>query len=698
MYIQENYLYKDKSTQNYLRIIWLEEETDCCWLIEFTNNAELVVFPYEISISDFEQLLPDLEFIELDTFSKVSPDVISSSVQKRMQDRFDFIKVIAEQRPEVFFPAARGKIIAKEISNRKKEIDDAKKAKKPKIEIPLSFKKTQTYELLKMFWIYGQNENSMHTYHSLCGGTGKKRKYKKGQIPGRKRKSISDTQLQLSDNDIKLIEEQFPKLVKRALGNKTRAHSMFCTQYWAKHKRKPSYMQFKHHGEKEYLKFPEKEDFHAKKNPSGRILESSARSQVLGPGSECQIDSTVDDTHLLSRTFDLRYFGRMTLYLAVDTFSAMPMGVLLCPLNPSYEALQLLIMNIATPKDEFMEKIGLKGKKYEDWPCKHIPAKFLTDRGPEYTGYNIESWPRNLQTQVDATPSGRPDLKAIVERYIKKLLDSIQIVLENKGLVHRNYGTRMGKDSKKEATLSYHDLLQIMVLEILHQIKYKKISKYPYTQKMIEERVQAYPLELWNWGRKKSLASLRVVDKDIVRRNILPYKVVTATTDGFHFRGIDFVPSTKEGRFVRRKILNSKNKQVRISYDETAFEVFLNYKSKQYALHSRLGIEFNSFIDYKRFTEDHKQKDEARKESNFQNRVETDQEQSSIVKSATKKKNSVQKITKQKVKTTDTRNTKSNLRKEYRESTRQSKNSTETADRSKLKMPSKISILKLIKR
>jgi len=99
-------------------------------------------------------------------------------------------------------------------------------------------------------------------------------------------------------------------------------------------------------------------------------------------------------------------------------------------------------------------------------------------------------------------------LKAIVERAIKSLQEKMASLID-KGLVTKDYGTRIGKDSRKEATLTVYDVLKIIVPEIIDYNLNTWLKEYPLTPDMIRDDVSPIPAELLKWGRRQGLGNLR---------------------------------------------------------------------------------------------------------------------------------------------------------------------------------------------
>lgn len=57
-------------------------------------------------------------------------------------------------------------------------------------------------------------------------------------------------------------------------------------------------------------------------------------------------------------------------------------------------------------------------------------------------------------------------------------------------------------------------------------------------KEMISDELTPTPINLWNWGIKNKKGRLRVVDRDIMRLNILPKGKASVSRAGFKLKGL----------------------------------------------------------------------------------------------------------------------------------------------------------------
>jgi hypothetical protein len=103
------------------------------------------------------------------------------------------------------------------------------------------------------------------------------------------------------------------------------------------------------------------------------------------------------------------------------------------------------------------------------------------------------------------------------------------------------------------------------------------IKNYPKDKFMIADDVQAYPIELWNWGICNYSGTLRVKPLDAVRSKLLPQGRATVTGKGIRFKGLYYECDLawQENWFAQARIEGSWS--VPISYDpRTVDRIYLS--------------------------------------------------------------------------------------------------------------------------
>ena len=110
---------------------------------------------------------------------------------------------------------------------------------------------------------------------------------------------------------------------------------------------------------------------------------------AFGPGSLYQIDATIVDLYLVSSFNRTCIIGRPVLYLVVDVFSRMIVGMSVLLEGPSWVGAMLALDCAMSDKVSFCAQYGIEITS-EQWNCHHLPKAILADRG-EFESYNADT-------------------------------------------------------------------------------------------------------------------------------------------------------------------------------------------------------------------------------------------------------------------------------------------------------------------
>ncbi|MBV7276468.1 DDE-type integrase/transposase/recombinase [Clostridium sp. PL3] len=304
-----------------------------------------------------------------------------------------------------------------------------------------------------------------------------------------------------------------------------------------------------------------------------RIYQQTARAIIgnsiqdtLGPGELFQIDSTILDVYLVSKMNRNLIIGRGVLYLVVDVYSRMIVGmnVTIEPFN-SFEGAKIALINTMTDKVSYCKKYGISIQK-EDWVSAVVPTRILSDRG-ELLSCHIENAIGNLGILIQQTNSYRGDMKGIVEKsferlhaYIKPFVDG---VVENKF----NKVERGNVDYRLKANLTLEEITQIVIKYILFYNNNHVLNYYESDGINIENSIPKIPSKLWEYGVKVKKGLLRELPEEIIRINLLHNKEVSVTAKGIRFNKLYYVSkyTLESGFFQKARIEGSY--RVRISYN-----------------------------------------------------------------------------------------------------------------------------------
>jgi putative transposase len=233
---------------------------------------------------------------------------------------------------------------------------------------------------------------------------------------------------------------------------------------------------------------------------------------AFGPGSHYQIDATIGDIFLVSSFDRTRIIGRPVVYLCVDIFSRMIVGFSVTLEGPSWLGAMLALDNVVTDKVAYCAEYGITISARE-WPCHHLPKSIHADRG-QFEGFDADRLPNSLGVDVHNTAPWRADWKGIVER---------NFGIANETVIHftpvavPRPHKRGDPDYALKAVYTLDDFRKLLICYIKDYNLNHYLKKYPMDEFMIADKVERYPIDLWEWGIANRSGSLRVMPQEIVR-------------------------------------------------------------------------------------------------------------------------------------------------------------------------------------
>lgn len=266
-----------------------------------------------------------------------------------------------------------------------------------------------------------------------------------------------------------------------------------------------------------------------------RAVTGSSKAETRGAGSRFQIDATVLDIYICSKFKREWIIGRPVLYVVIDVFSQMVVGMYVGLEGPSWTGAMMALLNCAEDKVEFCQRYGREITP-EEWPCHHRPSAILGDRG-ELVGMPVEErYIPNLHVEIENAPSGRPDFKGLVEgvfpRYHKHTKPFVS------GFVNPRRRQQGKRDYRFEGELDLDQITRMAIDIVLYYNNYHYLEKYERDEEMIAANVPKIPLDLWNWSITRRSGGLRPVkdDLDFVKFCLLPTFPVTITESGLKLK------------------------------------------------------------------------------------------------------------------------------------------------------------------
>lgn len=233
---------------------------------------------------------------------------------------------------------------------------------------------------------------------------------------------------------------------------------------------------------------------------------------MYGPCHRFEIDATVADIYLVSRYNRNWVIGHPVVYVVIDVFSTIIVGIFVGLEGPSWNGARHVLFNAFSDKVAFRCMYGIEIES-SAWPSQHLPRELMADRG-EMLRRAAEGIVSGLGIDIAIAPPFRPDGKAIVESRFR-LLNRTSQIHWIPGAVRQRIAERGERDYRLDAILDLAEFTNILISSVLH---YNHHSRRPdrLTPDMICERLEPSPLNLWRWGMENGLATLNTQPEDLV--------------------------------------------------------------------------------------------------------------------------------------------------------------------------------------
>lgn len=296
----------------------------------------------------------------------------------------------------------------------------------------------------------------------------------------------------------------------------------------------------------------------------------TSNSITWGPGGRFQIDATVLDTYIRSRRSRKQLIGRPTLYVVIDTFSRLIVGIYIGLEPPSWIGAMMALANCVEDKAEFCRGFGIDIAP-EDWPTGMIPAVLLGDRG-EIERAVAEHMITLMKIKVETAAAYRGDWKGIVESCFRTLPAIFKPYVD--GYIETDFRQRGVRDYRADAVLDLDDLTAIIIELVLYHNNDHVMTKYDRHPRLSEDEVPSIPRELWNWGVSHLSGTARQADPEAFRFGLMPQTAITFTQSGVVWEGRHYDHPALHRKFAdaRRK---GKVTYGRASYDKRRTDAIL---------------------------------------------------------------------------------------------------------------------------
>lgn len=496
------------------------------------------------------------QVLETDPYARVArpENTIPEAHRQRRDKAWQVIRpLVQEHALEIFDPARRGPLIATV-------------AQETEVTI------TTLYKYLRKYWQRGQIKNALLPDFDHCGGQGKERTGETAKL-GRPNQLSRVKPDAVGINMDEVLRTDLLRGLKKFYGKGegqfpqfTKAYEKTLTVYFNRGyelrgsdwvpimppvETLPSLRQAQYWyrktvgGEQALIAREGPRRF----NLRHRALLGDSTQMAFGPGSVYQLDATVGDIYLVSSLNRSRIIGRPVIYIVIDVFSRLIVGLCVTLEGPSWLGAMMALENAMTDKVTFCRQYGIQIAEH-DWPVHHGPKSLLADRG-ELEGYQADSLVNAFGIEIANTSPYRADWKGIVERNFRLTNEKgIQFL---PGAIHPAR-ERGDPDYRLEACLDLYQFRQLMILCVLQHNQHY-LDWYKRDEFMIEDQVPLYPINLWNWGVQNRVGLLREWPVDIVRLNLLPHAQASVTERGIVFNQLhyDCELARQEGWYVQAR-------------------------------------------------------------------------------------------------------------------------------------------------
>ncbi len=551
------------------RVLWIDPSGQGVYVINVNARGALPVFRES---SEMDQLREEGAFRQARTdpwLLPASDDVIPPVHRARRDNAWALIKPLVFDQPAIFRNVPRADAIKRVIA--------VTGSNKPKI-----------YRLLRRYWQRGLTPNALLPDYDRCGGRGKDKLLsdkKRGRLYREDRLGVNvspemrslfkavvtrqfakNRKMDMRGAYDELIDKHFSdQVIDEATGR----------QVVVQRQEIPTLRQFRYWFEKD------NDVFHIERirrtprvyDKDMRALLGSSTAETIGPGSRYQIDATIADVYLVSRYDRQKIVGRPVLYIVIDVFSRMIVGVYVGLEGPSWVGAMMALANAASEKVTYCHQFGIEITEAE-WPCQAVPDVLLGDRG-EIAGGAIKTLINNFLVQVENAAPYRADWKGIVEQRFRLLPAKFKAYVP--GYIAEDYQARGGTDYRLDAELDIDQFTEIILYCVLYYNNTHLIAEYEKSPAMIADEVAAVPIDLWEWGIVNLSGRLRSYPADLVKLSLLPSDQATVTVHGIRYAGCYYsCPKAIEEHWFEQARQRGTWK-VRISYEPRSMdEIYLH--------------------------------------------------------------------------------------------------------------------------
>lgn len=551
-----NQIFRDVEKDELYRILWVSPQAEYVYWIKVNGRSGI---PVSVSAVAIRKSLESGDLIKSDETSCLT--VLTEAEKSHRDKLWELMKTALLDEPGIY---------DREI--RKQHLE--------RIEKETGIKRQNLYPYLSRYWKNGKTPDAFAPAYNRCGAKGKERAGKDKKL-GRPPHTESAFGKTLDEKDFHNFEKAVKKyyLTRKELSFQATYEKMLSDSYSLAIKdgagqerwqllppgKVPSIRQFRYWYQKNRnLKTEiQKRKGNAKYDLKNRSILGKSDYGQMGPGSKYQIDATVGDIYLVSQFDRSNIIGRPVMYFVMDVFSRMVVGMYIGLEGPSWVGAMMAIANAASDKAAYCREYGVSITE-EEWPCRHIPAAILGDRG-EMESKNADNLVSRLGVRIENAPPYRADLKGIIEQHFRTVNTNATVFLP--GRVKPDMAERGGKDYRLDAKLDIRQFTAIIIKCVLYYNNSHYMESFEKSRQMMEADVEAVPLKLWNWGSRYCPSSLRIFPEEKIRLALMPMENASVTGKGIRFKGLYYSSQEMVDGLWFEKARSKGSYRLQASYD-----------------------------------------------------------------------------------------------------------------------------------
>ena len=293
----------------------------------------------------------------------------------------------------------------------------------------------------------------------------------------------------------------------------------------------------------------------AEQRNNKRLLLSDSLNGVNGPGDMVEIDACEADVSLVSVNDSNKTVGRPVVYFMIDVYTRMILAVSVTFDNNSVLGITNLFLNLVDDKKEYCNRYGMGFDDDRLWRSNIIPRRLRVDRGSEFKSKEFDRICNELGIEKQIVTGASGSLKGVVEQSFHQMHSNQNMHLEDRGLIEKRYDSQ----HHKEATLNIHEYTKMIINFVLtHNQRY--LDNYPLTRDMIDNKIDAIPSILWEYGVKKYGNPRPIPSIEQYLFNLMTPIKAKISRRGISYKNLWYFPNGDP--YVKRQMFDAGNKKL----------------------------------------------------------------------------------------------------------------------------------------